>query len=327
MNDQEILELGKSVLTTEGAGIESLKNSLDNNFIIACKNILATKGKVITIGLGKSGHIARKISATFASTGTPSFFIHGAEAIHGDLGMIAKNDLVILISNSGETSELLLIQQSLKNIPVQSVAITSNSKSRLAAQSDTVLLLSKYQEACPLNLAPTTSTTLTLALGDALAVCLLQLRKLTKEGFARTHPAGSLGKKLTTKVSDLMHKGADIPLVPIDATLATSLIEITKKRLGCALVGTVDKVVGIYTDGDLRRTLGTAITSNYNLEVKISDLISDVFISCNQEILAIEAFHIMKNNKINVLVVLDSSGALAGILHAHDLIQHKLSHD
>lgn len=319
INPQQTKQLGLAVIETELAAIEALKSRIDDSFVKACELMLACEGRVVVIGMGKSGHIGNKIAATLASTGTPAFFVHPGEASHGDLGMITPKDVVIALSNSGETGEILTILPIIKRLSVPLISITGRASSTLATEADINLDASIEKEACPLGLAPTSSTTVALVLGDALAVALLDARGFTEEDFALSHPGGSLGRRLLLHVKDIMHTGEDIPIVNEDASLRDALFEITRKGLGMtAIVNQQQKVIGIYTDGDLRRTL------DKNIDVH-SALVKDVMTAhCKtipQNILAAEALTIMQNNKINAMLVVDGDNNLLGALNMHDLLR------
>jgi arabinose-5-phosphate isomerase len=256
--NDELLALAREVLDIEARAVETLKTRLDDNFIAACNLCMQTSGRIVVTGMGKSGHVSNKIAATLASTGTPAFFMHPAEASHGDLGMITNQDLLIAISYSGETAEVVTILPVVKRMGAKLLSITGNPNSTMAQAADAHLDISVAEEACPLNLAPTASTTATLAMGDALAVALLKMRGFTAEDFARSHPSGSLGKRLLLRVSDVMHTGDRVPAVKADVTLRDALLEMTDKGLGMtAIVDDDRRILGIYTDGDLRRTLDT----------------------------------------------------------------------
>ncbi len=317
MGDKRPVEIGKRVLKEEKEALESLLNSLDDNFDKAVETILNTKGKVVVTGMGKSGLVGKKISATLASTGTPSFFLHPAEAIHGDLGMISKEDLVLAISNSGETPELLAIIPTIKRWGNKVIAITNNPSSTLAKESDIHIFLNVEREACPLNLAPTSSSTATLALGDALAVALLEMRGFTAEDFARFHPGGSLGKKLM-RVQEIMHKGEELPIVYPDTPLKETVLVMSEKGFGSAFV--VDKegsIVGIITDGDLRRFLkkGGSIDRGLTKEGMTEN---PKYI--NKDTLVVEALEIMEKYNITVLPVVENQKPI-GIVHLHDILK------
>ena len=258
LTDDELLALAAEVLDIESRAVKDLKSRLNDDFVAACRLCMETTGRVVVTGMGKSGHVSNKIAATLASTGTPAFFMHPAEASHGDVGMITKHDLLLAISYSGETEEIITILPVVKRMGAKLLAMTGNPNSTMAKTADVHLDVSVAEEACPLNLAPTASTTATLAMGDALAVALLKNRGFTAEDFARSHPSGNLGKRLLLRVADVMHSGDRIPAVSADVTLRDALLEMTDKGLGMtAIVDAKNKVMGIYTDGDLRRTLDT----------------------------------------------------------------------
>jgi arabinose-5-phosphate isomerase len=315
------LKLARNVLEIEAQAITRLAKRLDQNFVHALDMILQCNGRVIVSGIGKSGHIARKIASTMSSTGTPAYFVHPAEASHGDLGLIQSNDLLIVLSYSGETAELLTIIPLIKRQGAKLIAITGNAKSTLAKQADAHLDAYVEQEACPLNLAPTASTTAALAMGDALAVSLLDARGFSAEDFARSHPGGSLGRRLLTRVADVMRAGAEAPSVPLDASLQDALIEITRKRIGMtAIVDARGKVRGIFTDGDLRRTLGR--TGDVR-SVRIADVMTPNPRTIGAHQLAAEAVKHMEDHKVNQLLVVDHGGKLVGALNMHDLFRAK----
>ena len=297
----------------------ALVDRLGDSFAQACQAVLDCKGRVVVVGMGKSGHIGGKIAATLASTGSPAFFVHPGEASHGDLGMITPQDLVIAISNSGETPELLTILPMIKRMGVPLIAVTGNSKSTLSEQADISLDVAVEKEACPLNLAPTSSTTATLAMGDALAVAVLHARGLTKEEFAMAHPGGTLGKRLLLYVTDLMHSGGEIPAVKAGATISEALLEMTSKGLG--MTGVLDdagKLVGIYTDGDLRRTLDRDIDMRSQ---PIESVMTNDPITIDPQTLAAEVVQLMRLRAINGLFVVDESGKVLGALNMHDLLR------
>ena len=314
------IELGIAVLKTEAEAISALVQRLDQAFYRACDMILACEGRVVVTGMGKSGHISNKIAATLASTGTPAFFMHPGEASHGDLGMITSDDLVIALSNSGETSEITLLLPLLKRLGIPLISLTGNSQSTIAHAADINLDVSVSKEACPLGLAPTSSTTASLAMGDALAVAVLEARGFTEEDFALSHPGGNLGRRLLLRVSDIMHTGDDIPIVPSDSSLDQTLLEMTKKGLGMA--GVIDplskKLVGIYTDGDLRRTF-EKMPDIKSAQVKEYMTANCVTIEANR--IASEALKIMHDRKINALMVVDQTGRIEGALNMHDLLR------
>ena len=304
----------------ESDAIKSLSKQLDTNFTSLCDQVRFNDGKFIIMGVGKSGHIGQKISATLSSTGTGSIFIHPTEAAHGDMGLIDKNDIVLLISNSGETDEIINIIPSLKRLSLKIASLTSNKKSTIARSSDIPIIINSEKEACPLNLAPTSSTTSALAFGDALAIALLESKGFTKTDFASSHPAGKLGKKLITQVQHIMHKGKDIPSVGQNTLLSKALIEITEKNLGITLIKNKSKVIGIFTDGDLRRCLNEKIDIN---KTKIRDVMTKKFKKIDFNALAIDAAELMEKNKIFTLVVMKGDKNV-GVISMHDLIQARI---
>ena len=320
MTDNATLQqLGRAVIELEAEALSALVPRINDDFARACRLILGCTGRVVVTGMGKSGHIGGKIAATLASTGTPSFFVHPGEAQHGDLGMIQPIDVVIAISNSGETGEILTILPIIKRMGAKLIALTGNPKSSLALQADAHLDAGVAKEACPMNLAPTSSTTAALALGDALAVALLKTRNFTPEDFARSHPGGKLGRRLLLYVRDVMHSGARIPLVPETASLREALLEMTGKGLGMTGVISADgKLAGIYTDGDLRRTLNKG-TDVYN--AKISDVMTRKPKTCRADQLAAEIVQFMEKNNINGLMVVDADLRVQGALNMHDLLR------
>ena len=304
----------------ESDAIKSLSKQLDTNFTSLCDQVRFNDGKFIIMGVGKSGHIGQKISATLSSTGTGSIFIHPTEAAHGDMGLIEKNDIVLLISNSGETDEIINIIPSLKRLSFKIASLTSNKKSTIARSSDIPIVIKSEKEACPLNLAPTSSTTSALAFGDALAIALLESKGFTKTDFASSHPAGKLGKKLITQVQHIMHKGKDIPSVGPNTLLSKALMEITEKNLGITLIKNKSKVIGIFTDGDLRRCLNEKIDIN---KTKIGDVMTKKFKKIDFNTLAIDAAELMEKNKIFTLVVMKGDKNV-GVISMHDLIQARI---
>ena len=320
MTKPAYIQLGLAVLKTEANAISALVERLDESFTRACDLILNCKGRVVVTGMGKSGHIGNKIAATLASTGTPAFFMHSGEASHGDLGMITADDLVIALSNSGETSEITLLLPLLKRLGIPLLALTGKPASTLARSADIHLDVSVSKEACPLGLAPTSSTTATLAMGDALAVAVLEVRGFTEEDFALSHPGGNLGRRLLLRVSDIMHSGDAIPLVNTEASLKETLLEMTAKGLGMA--GVLDaasgRLAGIYTDGDLRRTF----EHMPNIETeKVRDFMTANCVTIGAERIASEALKIMHDKKINALMVVDDDLQVQGALNMHDLLR------
>ncbi|MEO6117733.1 MAG: KpsF/GutQ family sugar-phosphate isomerase [Methylotenera sp.] len=319
---QPTLALARDILLLEACEIEALAKRLDDNFTKAVNLILECQGRVVVSGMGKSGHIGGKIASTFASTGTPAFFMHPAEASHGDLGMIIAGDIVIALSNSGESDEILAIIPPLKRLGAKIIAITGKDSSSLAKAADIHLSASVSKEACPLGLAPTSSTTVALALGDALALCVLDQRDFTAEDFARSHPGGSLGRRLLIHVTDLMRTGSNIPQVPMNASLSEGLLEMSRKGLGLtAIVDAQNKPIGIFTDGDLRR----AFEQNVNVATSsIADVMHANPQVIHQGQLAIVAVEMMEKGKINALLVTDDAGILVGALNMHDLLLAKV---
>jgi arabinose-5-phosphate isomerase len=319
LNPQQTLELARQVLTTEADAVRALAGRLDDNFPQAIELILACRGRVVVSGMGKSGHIGHKIAATLASTGTPAFFVHPGEASHGDLGMISQDDVVIALSNSGESAEITSILPLIKRRGAKLIGISGNPNSTLGNESDVHLNAAVDKEACPLNLAPTASTTAALALGDALAVVLLEARGFSVEDFARTHPGGSLGRKLLVHVRDVMHTGDRLPKVELSASLKEALLEMTHKGLGMtAVVNEHDQVKGVFTDGDLRRALED------NLDVRaaqVEQLMTANPKSIGPDQLAVEAVEKMEALKINGLLVVDEENRLVGALNMHDLLR------
>lgn len=310
--------VGKQVLRTELEGLTELEQYINHDFDRACEMMLHCGGKVVVMGMGKSGHIGRKIAATLASTGTPAFFVHPGEASHGDLGMITAQDVVIAISNSGESGEILALVPVLKRLQVRLICMTNNPDSSMGKSADVHLCIRVPREACPLGLAPTSSTTATLVMGDALAVALLQARGFTAEDFALSHPGGALGRKLLLRVSDIMHTGAEIPHVSPDATLRDALLEITRKNLGLTVIcDDLMKIQGIFTDGDLRRIFDMGIDLN---NAKIADVMTPGGIRVRPEILAVDALNLMQSRHITSVLVADGD-QLIGVLHMHDMLR------
>lgn len=318
INGLELRERAKTVIDIELAAIAALSERIDEDFEAACRLMFDCRGRVVVTGMGKSGHIGGKIAATLASTGTPAFFVHPGEASHGDLGMITRQDVVLALSNSGETGEVLTILPLIKRIGVPLIAMTGNPDSTLARFASRHINVSVAKEACSLGLAPTSSTTAALVMGDALAVALLEARGFTRDDFAMSHPGGSLGKRLLILVSDLMHTGADMPIVSESALVKVALIEMTNKKLGMTVV--VDdhqKVAGVFTDGDLRRMLEKNIDLNTTL---IGQVMTRQCAVIGSDRLAAEAMQIMESKKINGLIVVDDKRCAIGALNMHDLI-------
>ena len=316
------LDLARGVLAIEADAVKALASRLDERFLDAVGFILACRGRVVVTGVGKSGHIARKIASTMASTGTPAFFLHAAEASHGDLGMITHDDVVLALSNSGQTDELLTIIPLIKRQGAKLIAVTGNADSELAREADVHLDARVAQEACSLNLAPTASTTAALALGDALAVVLLDARGFDEQDFARAHPGGALGRRLLTHVSDVMRTGDDIPSVPETASFFDVLLEMSKKGMGmAAMVDSRRKALGIFTDGDLRRTLEQKPDLR---TLKAADIMKRGPRTISPNRLAAEAAELMERHKISQLLVVSESGELVGALNTHDLLRAKV---
>lgn len=312
-------QLGREVIATELAEITALQARIDENFSNACELLLSCKGRIVITGMGKSGHIGGKIAATLASTGSPAFFVHPGEASHGDLGMITKNDVVIALSNSGNTAEIATIIPILKRFGVPLISMTGDKNSSLATAANINLDVSVSKEACPHDLAPTSSTTVALVMGDALAVALLQARGFTAEDFALSHPGGSLGKRLLLHVSDIMHTGERIPKVDKDATVSEALLEMSEKGLGMtAIVDAQDKVLGLYTDGDLRRSLDKNIDVH---SAVICDVMTKNCRTTTTSELAASIVKLMDDHGINGLLVVDKNNKLVGALNMHDILR------
>jgi len=319
MTTYNFKELGKAVLKAEAESVQTLIGRLDDDFHRACEIMIACQGRIVVIGMGKSGHIGGKIAATLASTGSPSFFVHPGEASHGDLGMITDKDVVLALSNSGETNEILTILPLIKRLAVPLISLTGNPASVLASSADVNIDVSVENEACPLDLAPTSSTTATLAMGDALAIALLDARGFTAEDFALSHPGGSLGRRLLLHVEQIMHTGDDIPSVKQDALLGQALIEITQKSLGMtAIIDEKNKIIGIFTDGDLRRTLDLGLDVH---KTPIKEVMTTQCKVARQNMLAAEALQLMDEYKINALLVEDDQHKLVGALNMHDMLR------
>ena len=316
-------ESGINTFELEIQALKSIAQRLDIHFERACQLLLQCTGKIIIMGIGKSGHIANKIAATFTSTGTPAFFVHPAEASHGDLGMLSANDVLLVLSNSGETPEIISLLPAIKERAISIIALTGNRASTLAQTADINLDLSISREACPLNLAPTSSTTACLVMGDALAIALLKAKSFTTEDFASIHPGGFLGRRLLLRVDHLMHRDEQIPKVSPEASLAQALIEITDKRLGMTvIVDKENKILGIFTDGDLRRTLEKHKDIH---AIKMADIMTQNCKTVKPSLLAAEALYKMKQHKITALLVINDENKLQGILHLHDLLQQGMS--
>ena len=319
---ERLKALGLAVIDTEAEAVAALRERIDDGFARACQYLLGCRGRVVVSGMGKSGHVGGKIAATLASTGTPAFFVHPGEASHGDLGMITSQDVVLALSNSGETDELVNILPLIKRLGVPLVTMTGNPRSSLAEAADVNLDVSVAREACPLGLAPTSSTTAALVMGDALAVALLEARGFTAEDFARSHPGGRLGRRLLLHVADVMHRGERVPAVRGDVPLREALVEMSRQGLGMTAVVDADRrVIGIFTDGDLRRTLDRGIDVR---AVRVDAVMIAHPITANAGLLAAEALALMESRKINALLVTDADGRLVGALNMHDLLRARV---
>ena len=319
VNGSSFHKLAQEVIELEAAAVTNLLGQIDDNFQRACELVLACRGRVVVVGMGKSGHVAGKLASTFASTGTPAFFVHPGEASHGDLGMITPVDLLVAISNSGENQEILMILPIIKRMGVKLIALTGNLESTLARQADVCINVGVEKEACPMNLAPTASTMAAMAMGDALAMVVFQLRGFTEQDFARSHPGGPLGRRLLLYVADVMQQGDAIPLVRDHDLLPAALLEMSSKTLG--MTGVVDnsnRLCGIFTDGDLRRTL------NRDIDLKschISEVMTRDPITTGPDTLAAEVVQMMRTQSINGVFVIDDAGAVVGALNMHDLLR------
>lgn len=318
MNHEQLCQFGQTVVDMQAKAVSNLKERINSGFAKACELLLNCQGRIVLTGVGKSGHIARKIAATFASTGSPAFFVHSAEASHGDLGMITAQDVVIATSNSGETAEIVGMLPLIKRLDIPLICLSGAENSTLAKSANVYLDTSVTEEACPLGLAPTSSTTVTLVMGDALAIALLQAKGFTAQDFAVYHPGGRLGRRLLMRVEDIMRTGQFIPKVQENVGLNDVLIEMTQKSLGMTtIVDEQDELKGVYTDGDLRRTL------NRGLDVrttKINQVMTKNFKTISPEKLAAEALHLMETYKITTLTVMSQQNKLVGIVHMHDLL-------
>ena len=320
MNDTKLQQLARAVIETEAKAVTDLTDRIGNEFIQACQFMYDCKGRIVVLGMGKSGHIGAKIAATLASTGSPAFFVHPGEASHGDMGMITKDDTVLALSNSGETAEITTILPLIKRLGVPLIALTGNPGSSLAKEADAHLDVSVEKEACPLGLAPTSSTTAALVMGDALAVSLLEQRGFTADDFALSHPGGALGRRLLLHIDDIMHTGDTMPVVSDTASLSDALLEMTQKGLGMtAIVDTEGRMAGIFTDGDLRRVLDHGTVNVH--ETNISDIMTPDCKTAKPRQLAVETLHMMEEFKINSLIVVDDSKKPVGAMNMHDLLR------
>ena len=316
--DNKLRSSALRTIDIESQSILELKTRIDSAFEGACELIMASPGRVAVLGIGKSGHVGRKIAATLASTGTPAVFVHPAEAGHGDLGMITEQDVVVAISNSGTTEEIMTLLPVLKRKGIPLIALTGATESLLAHECRYVLDVGVKEEACPLGLAPTSSTTAALVMGDALAMALLETRGFTEEDFAISHPGGRLGRKLLVKVEDIMHSGDSIPRVTAHTSLADALVEMSRKGFGMTTVVEAEEIIGVFTDGDLRRCLDAGKDLH---TTKVADVMSANFKHITASALAAEAANIMQKSQVYVLIVTDSGHRLSGILKMHDLLQ------
>ena len=320
--DKDLAAMGRAVLELEAATLADLIKHVDSAFVAAARYMLTCQGRVVVLGMGKSGHVGGKIAATLASTGTPAFFVHPGEASHGDIGMITAKDVVLALSNSGETEELIVLLPLIKRLGVPLVALTGNPVSTLASSSTVHIYVEVKQEACPLGLAPTSSTTAAAAMGDALAIALLQARGFTERDFAKAHPGGTLGRRVLLKIDDVIHTGADMPAVVPQTPLRAAIVEMTRTRLGTtAVVDEAGRVLGIFTDGDLRRVFerGDDLSA-----ATIGDVMTPDCKTVRRDLLADEALHIMQENRINALLVVDDDNVLVGILNMHDLLRARV---
>ncbi len=319
ISDDRLRELGGNVLAMEADAVRALIARVDAGFVQACRHLLQCEGRIVVLGMGKSGHIGSKIAATLASTGSPAFFVHPGEASHGDLGMITAKDAVLAMSNSGETEEIITILPLIKRLGVPLISLTGNPESTLARAASVNIDVSVAQEACPLNLAPTSSTTAALAMGDALAVALLEARGFTAEDFARSHPGGRLGRRLLLLIDDLVHKGDALPRVSPDAPMKEALVEMSRKGLGMTLVmDDQERLLGVFTDGDLRRSLDRGVDIH---AVRAGDVMTRNPKTIRLGALAAEALQLMESHKINGIVVLDGEDRVAGAINMHDLLR------
>jgi arabinose-5-phosphate isomerase len=319
---ESLLGLGRAVLDIESRAIQELIAQIDTTFAEAVTAMLACRGRIVVIGMGKSGHIGGKIAATLASTGAPAFFVHPGEASHGDMGMITPDDVVLALSNSGETDEVVILVPLIRRLDVPLVAMTGNPESTLATQANVHINVAVSEEACPLGLAPTSSTTAALAMGDALAIAMLQARGFTEQDFALSHPGGALGRRLLLKIGGLIHTGSGMPVVAPSATIAEALVEMTRKGLGMtAVVDSERHVVGIFTDGDLRRVIDQKHDIN---STQIENVMTPECTMVDVDLLAAEALRIMQDGKFNALLVVDAQQRLTGVLNMHDLLRSRV---
>jgi len=318
-DSESLIATGQRTIKLEAACVDALSARIDERFSDACKIMLACEGRIVVTGMGKSGHIGNKIAATLASTGSPAFFVHPGEASHGDLGMITSKDVVLALSNSGTTAEILTILPLIKRMHAPLISMTGAPKSTLAQTADAHLDVSVAEEACPHGLAPTSSTTATLAMGDALAIALLEARGFSAEDFAISHPGGALGRRLLLKVEDIMHSGEQIPLVSETTPLSQALMVVTEKKLGMtAVIDTNNQLLGVFTDGDLRRTLDSGVDIH---QIRVNEVMTSHCKTIRPNVLAAEALAIMEEDKINALIVTDDDNHPVGALNMHDLLR------
>ncbi len=317
-----LADMGKAVLEIEARAVVDLIERVDMSFVEAARFMLKCEGRVVVLGMGKSGHVGGKVAATLASTGTPAFFVHPGEASHGDMGMITDRDVVLAFSNSGETEELIVLLPLIKRLGIPLIAVTGNCDSALAGAATVHIHVDVREEACPLGLAPTSSTTAALAMGDALAIAMLKKRGFTEGDFARAHPGGTLGRRLLLKIDDLMHTGEAMPVVRPESALADAVVEMTRSGLGLtAVVDAAGRVTGIFTDGDLRRVF----ERDHDIrEARMNDVMTRDCKTVGCDVLAAEALHIMQSHKINGLLVVDDENNLVGVLNMHDLLRARV---
>jgi arabinose-5-phosphate isomerase len=319
MSKKQFIQAGLRTIEMEAQAVGELTQRIDNDFCLVCETLLACTGRVVVTGMGKSGHIGNKIAATLASTGTPAFFVHPGEASHGDLGMITKNDVVLAISNSGNTPEIITLLPLIKRLEIPLISMTGDSQSTLAEAACANLDVTVVSEACPLNLAPTTSTTVTLVMGDALAIALLESRGFSAEDFAFSHPGGALGRKLLLKVSDIMHKDNEVPRVSLETPLQNALLEMTEKGFGMTtVVDAKGKLLGVFTDGDLRRVIDAKINLS---TATVKDVMSNSPKTISHDILAAEALSIMEKSSITALIIENQLQHPVGVVHMHDILR------
>jgi arabinose-5-phosphate isomerase len=321
--NEQFCQLGRSVIRTELEAISALEKRIDHHFSNACQLLLSCQGRIVVMGIGKSGHIARKVASTMASTGTPALFVHPGEASHGDMGMITPQDLMLIFSYSGETPEIVNLLPTIKRLGVQLISVTGKPESTLALCADVHIEVSVSQEACPLGLAPTSSTTASLVMGDALAIALLEARGFTAQDFALSHPGGSLGKRLLMHIDSLMRTGNDIPHVKPDCLLNQALLEVTRKRLGMTtILDDEGHLAGVFTDGDLRR----ALDKGFDIyKTPIKEVMTRNSITLTPRLLAATALQVMQAHKITAIVVIDNDRKPVGVIHIHDLLQARVA--